>query len=130
MGGRREKTISLVPAAIDFFWWTNSYVPLWYKGKALPTPGSTVFVQARPSFPDSIAGSLVYTWSLNDEVVSSTSGQGKSLFIYTIPSTLALRSAIGLRVSNLSGTIKSEAIFDPPVASPEALAYELRPLEG
>jgi len=129
-GRTAEQSLSITPAGIDFYWWTNAYVPAWYRGKALPTPGSTIFIQARPSFSASISNALIYTWLLDGEIVQSASGQGKSLFAYGIPKTELLASSISVRVTNLSKTIDQTADFSIPVVSPDPQIYELRPLEG
>jgi len=129
-GRRVEKSVTIVPAAIEFYWWTDSYVPLWYKGKALPAPGTTILIQARPSFADGLSGALVYTWSLNNSAVLPSSGPGKNVFPYTIRSAGGLTDRIAVRVSNISQTINQEAEFRMPAAEAETIIYESEPLSG
>jgi len=129
-GRRVEKSATIVPAAINFYWWTDSYVPLWYKGKALPAPGTTILIQARPSFSDSLSSALVYAWSLNNSAVPSASGPGKNVFPYTARSAGGLTDRIAVRISNISQTINQEAGFRVPAAETETIIYESEPLAG
>ncbi len=129
-GRRVEKSLMLVPAAIDFYWWTDSYVPLWYKGKALPAPGATILIQARPSFADGPSSALIYTWSLNNTAVLAASGSGKNVFPYTVRARGGFADRILVRISNISQTINQEAEFKVPATETEALFYESKPLEG
>lgn len=128
-GKRAEKSRIITPSDIRFYWWTDSYVPAWYKGKALPTPGTTIIIQARPTVPASIAASLSYTWLINGEVVSAASGKGKSMFPYTIATT-ALGDEIRVKIANAARSIQQEATFLPPIADYQPLLYEVQPLEG
>lgn len=129
-GRRAEAERIITPAAVGFYWWADSYVPAWYRGKALPAPGATIFIQARPSFPPAVSQSLVYTWFLNDEVMREVSGKGSSVFGYTVPGNANALDTIKVRVTNLAGTIAQEATFATPVATPEPLLYEVAPLAG
>ncbi|MBI2096611.1 MAG: hypothetical protein HYT40_00415 [Candidatus Sungbacteria bacterium] len=129
-GRRAEKSLSLVPSAVGFYWWTDAYAPIWYRGKALPGPGTTILIQARPSFSESISKALTYTWSLNDAAVSVASGPGKNIFVYTLPAAGGFADSIRVRVSNISQTIVQEAEFQIPAVESEALLYESKPLEG
>lgn len=62
-------------------WSSDSYVPLDYEGKALPARGSLIKVAAIPT--KKLAANpdfLYYRWLLDDEVIPSAQGQGKSTF--------------------------------------------------
>lgn len=129
-GESAVRSISVVPAQIRFYWWANTYVPLWYRGKAMPSSGSRIFIEAIPSFPEAIRNALTYTWFINDAMVREASGPGKSVIAYTIPSTSALRSSIRVRVTNAAETVNASAEFPVPLGQPEALVYEAKPLAG
>ena len=64
-------------------WFAETYVPPWYKGKALPTQNSVVRVAAIPKFV--IGGSaiapenLIYHWTLDDQENILT-GIGQQIF--------------------------------------------------
>ena len=69
------------PAEVDLLWQADSYVPPFYKGRALAGPGSVIRVQAIPRLKQS--GSFIpekdvmYTWYRNNTRLNS-SGTGKS----------------------------------------------------
>lgn len=129
-GKSAEILKTITPAAVDFYWWADSYTPVWYQGKALPSPGSTIFIRARPSFPPAMSKTLVYTWILDDDIVASASGAGRALFAYTIPQNANSLDPIRVRITNAAGTIRQEAAFQTPLVSPEILVYEAAPLVG
>lgn len=129
-GREIKNSLSFITSDVSFYWWADTYVPAWYQGKALPTAGATIHIQARPSFPDAVSQSLTYTWLVNDDVVRATSGPGKSIFTYTVPLPPVPPDTISVKISNLGGTISNEAIFALPAANYELLAYEEAPLRG
>ena len=90
-------------------WSTNTYVPLDYPGKALPTRGSTVEVVATIDWP---AGrekinpqELVYNWFLDDHIQKADSGQGKQTFQFNIGDSLTRRRLVKVKIENTEGTL-------------------------
>ncbi|MBU2037462.1 hypothetical protein KJ866_04690 [Patescibacteria group bacterium] len=80
-------TSSTRAADNDFLltWSSDSYVPLGYEGKALPSRGSLIKINViptkmLPSNPDF----LYYRWLVDDELVYSTRGQGKSSLLLRV----------------------------------------------
>ncbi|MBU3901425.1 hypothetical protein KKF25_02165 [Patescibacteria group bacterium] len=66
-------------------WSSNSYVPLGYEGRALPSRGSQIKVTAMPTKklaqnPDA----LYYRWLLDNEIMYSAQGTGKSSFQFRV----------------------------------------------
>ena len=71
------------PTEMDLLWEADSYVPPFYRGRALPSPGSSVRLFAVPRFqrpgtqssvpPDE----LIYTWKKNNRIIQAVSGRGK-----------------------------------------------------
>ncbi len=51
---------------ITLTWSTNTYVPLDYPGKALPSRGSTVEITANIDSPGINPQELIYNWFIND----------------------------------------------------------------
>lgn len=129
-GLRGEKELAISPSTIKFYWWTNTYVPGWYRGKALPAPGSVVMAQAIPSVPAGIAATLEYSWYLNDDIVAGASGIGKAVFPYTIPLADFFPISLKVKVANQAKTLTAEASFAPPLADYTPLMYEVKPLAG
>lgn len=128
-GRTAEQTLDLTPASISFYWWTDGYVPVWYRGKSVPVPGGTIFIQARPSFSESLASQMEYSWTVSGEPTAATVGENKSILIYTIPSDGRIDD-IRVRVQNQSRSIAQEASFSPPILQPRMELYEIIPFRG
>lgn len=84
--GNFTKDFSFTPANITLLWESDTSVPPLYRGKALYTPGAKIKVVALPQV--FVGGGVVsqqalsYQWSVNDNLVSSASGVGRSTFVY------------------------------------------------
>lgn len=129
--GRRGERIRYISSSdISFYWWTDTYVPSWYRGKALPSPGATILIQARPNVPASIAESLTYTWLVSGEVIREASGKNKTVFPYTLPDNGRRPDEIKVIVQNAQQTISQEATFIIPASKYQINLYEIKPLEG
>lgn len=82
------KKISLTPIDVDLTWQSESYVPPFYKGKALFSHENKITFIALPHILNS-AGleigpkNLVYKWSKDGSVSESNSGYGKNTFTFT-----------------------------------------------
>jgi len=86
--GQLEKSIIIRPAAMVLLWQAeDSYVPPFYRGKALPVLGSEIKVVAMPEIRTGTGQvspkNLTYSWKRNYSNEVDTSGYGKSSFIYT-----------------------------------------------
>lgn len=82
-GGKIIKTITYQPATLDLIYSTDSYVPPFYRGHSLPSPGSKVKVTALPTITNEAgknipANKLVYEWRVGGEKIVKASGVGKS----------------------------------------------------
>ncbi len=86
--GEIEKTINLKPSQMVLLWQANdSYVPTFYKGKALPVADSQIKVVAMPEFKNSSSSTvspknISYFWQKNYSNDQSASGYGKNYFLY------------------------------------------------
>lgn len=76
--------VEIRPQSIDLTWEsTESYIPPFYEGKALPGEDSAIVVIATPSFsfenkliaPEEIS----YSWYLNDQFIINRSGRGRQI---------------------------------------------------
>lgn len=129
-GRRAEKTRYVSSSDISFYWWTDTYIPSWYKGKALPSPGATILIQARPNLPASLNESLSYTWLRDGEVIREVSGKNKSILAYTLPKNGRRPDEIKVIVENTERTILQEAAFIMPKSDYQVNLYEVKPFEG
>ena len=70
------------PSPVDIMIDSNSYVPPFYAGRALPSAGSTIELQAVPYFKRADgslipASEITFTWKQDDRVVGNLSGLGR-----------------------------------------------------
>lgn len=127
-GNRLSATRAITREHPIITWWTNTSVPLWYKGKPLPSPGSTVTIMATPGagFGEPAPG-LFYSWNINLEPHPEISGIGKNKFTLKTSFVPGTSQQIIVRISNGSQTITQEAKLILPTRSPELLVYQLTP---
>lgn len=133
-GGRIDKRSLIRVSEIDLLWEaTDSYVPPFYKGKALPSSESSIKVVAIPSLKSGGVRlkpeNLVYTWRRNFNTTPTSSGYGKSAFVFK-HSYLNDVDIIDLSVSALDNGSRAEGRIIIRVGEPKIIFYENRPLEG
>jgi len=85
--------------SITLAWSTDTYIPLDYPGRALPTRGSQVEVVANV---DSAVNSqnLFYAWFINDKIQEDKSGKGKQVLEFKIGQSISQRYEIKVNVSD------------------------------
>lgn len=124
---RFDKKVVITPSAIDMLWEaTDSYVPPFYEGKALPSSEATIKVTALPQ-----AGSkdYVYSWKRNFTPDQASSGFSKNTFTFRT-SYLNNQEDISVSVSPVSGSGGGEGKLTIVTGKPKILLYEESPLEG
>ena len=87
---------------MPLYWWTDTEVPYWYKGKALPARLSTLSVIALPNVAN--ARDLSYRWESNDAFRAEASGVGRASFSLLL--ALPLPEKLAVTVQNISGSFK------------------------
>lgn len=133
-GATASVNIALIPTSIDLLYDADSYVPPFYPGRALPSSGTTIHIQAVPNFvtpegkmlsPDT----LVYSWSQDGRVLKSSSGVGKSSIEVPAPFP---HDATTVRVQAVSadGRMHGEASVRIPTVESSVDLYEDHPLFG
>ena len=128
------KAFTLTPQALDILWEApNTYVPPFYKGKALPAEESIIKVVAFPNFfinNKSInRDSVSFTWTLNDITRDSFSGYGKNSFTFKMDPLYEF-SSVRLIASTADNFSSVEGSFSLKGFTPEILLYEKNPLLG
>jgi len=131
--GTQSTSIVIRPGEVGLSWEALSYVPPFYKGKALATFESEVRVIATPNI---IKGGvrlgskkLVYTWKVNGKIDQSQSGYGKNIFKYKIPST-SIQGIVDLDVVTTDNSLRVRDSITIPVTEPLLLLYEDDPILG
>lgn len=133
-GASASVNIALIPTSIDLLYDADSYVPPFYQGRALPSSGTTIHVQAMPDFvtpegkllsPDTLA----YNWTQDGRVLKSSSGVGKSSIDVPAPFP---HDATTIRVQAVStdGRMHGEATVRIPTVEASVDLYEDHPLFG
>ncbi|QQG38025.1 MAG: hypothetical protein HYS26_00515 [Candidatus Kaiserbacteria bacterium] len=134
-GGASASAMAFVrPTEIDLLWESDSYVPPFFRGRALPSAGTQVRLQAiaRLARPD---GSLVpsadtiYTWKRNDTVLKSVSGRGKARAVIDSPPLFGV-DQISVEARSTDGTLIARKVLRLPSVEPILALYREHPLFG
>lgn len=125
-GEVRSKSAVAETASLPLYWWADTAVPYWYKGKALPVLGSRVNVAALPFGRN--AAQLSYQWKFNDAVLSTASGAGQQTF--SLKLEFPVEEDISVTISDAGGTFEKTAATTVRPTQPSAGLYEVRTLRG
>ncbi len=124
---------SIVPASVDLVWEATSYTPSLFRGKPLPSPGTSVRVEALPDLRRGTTriaqNQLIYTWYKNGAVQTSASGRGRSSAVFPAPilfgsETIAVEVVSPDRTTGATGSVRV-ATIDPVIS-----LYENHPIFG
>ena len=127
-----NKKVAIIPSEIDTLWESvDGYAPLFYKGKILPTSGSTIKVVAIPNTNTikSGQGSVAYTWSNTKETQLSASGYNKNSYTFK-NSMFDDINEIKVIASSVNGSYNAEKTVKIPIYLPKILFYKKSPTEG
>lgn len=127
LGITRSQNITLRPVTTALYWWANTAVPPWYKGKALPSVGSQVSLVALPNVRNREA--LRYRWQFNFTPDQKASGIGKS--VYSFPLAFAFAESVQVLIEDAAGGFyRNEASFSISPAQSAVGIYAFRPRRG
>lgn len=123
------------PTEIDLLWEADSYVPPFYRGRALPSAGSNVRLFVVPRFKKIGATSfvpadeLIYTWKKNGKLIQNASGRGKHSV--TIEDTGLFGSdTISVDVRTTDSVLQGSSSVRLPSVEPSLVLYENHPVFG
>ena len=85
--------------SVTLSWSTDTYVPLDYPGRALPTRESQVEVVANVE-PMANSQNLIYTWFINNEIQENKSGRGRQVLEFKIGQSINQRYEIKVNISD------------------------------
>ena len=125
----------LRPTAVDLVWEADSYVPPFYRGRALPSAGSIVRLFAVPHFQYSgtqsrvPANDLTYTWKKNGRTIASISGKGRHSVTMEGP-VLFGSDTVSVEVSTDDSTLRGFASTRIASVEPSLILYENHPVFG
>lgn len=132
--GSRSASLSIRVSDLSLSWSAETYVPRWYKGKALPIQNSVVRVVAVPQViiggaaidPDN----LIYLWSLDDED-RVLSGAGERVLRVRLSNFPRATHRVSLVVEDRLKRIRKEkSLLIEAEREPRLAIYEVRPLGG
>jgi hypothetical protein len=122
-------TTMIIKSSVMVLLWQadDSYVPPFYKGKALPSPQSEVKVVAMPEIRSGSqtvnSTNLVYNWKQDYTNNTDGSGYGKNSFTY-VNDYLDSSNNIDVTASTTDQTSSSEASLDIGTYQPKILFYK------
>lgn len=129
-----EKQITIRPTDADIIWQGNTSAHPLYKGKRMPSVGSTINVEAIPYFFNEIksklkANELAYSWRIDGKALPKASGRGRSTI--TISQIKPVKSIL-VEVDILSSDqlLSRKERLSIPIQDSELLIYENNPLLG
>ncbi len=127
-------TARITPTEIDLLSESNSYVPPFYKGRALPSAGTTLNLQAIPRFkrPDGSfvsSSDIIFTWKRGGTVIQSASGRGKSTALLESPGLFGA-DLISVEARTPDGKFSGSASARIAATEPRLLLYKDHPLFG
>lgn len=122
------------PTEIDLLWESDSYTPPFYRGRALPSAGTNLRIEAIPRLklgsgelvPEQ---NIIYTWRRNGSIVQLASGRGRSSLILPAP-VLFGTDTITLTVETLDGQLTGEKKIIVNSLEPFLALYQDHPLFG
>jgi len=126
------KTINIVPTEVEIMWEViSSYVPPFYKGKALPISGSLIKAVAIPNTKtiQSGIGSMAYVWKNSGETKQDVSGYNKNFYIFK-NSLFEEKNEVTVNVTSVSGNFGAEKTIEIPTFKPKLIFYKKSPTEG
>jgi hypothetical protein len=123
-------TATIHPIFLDVIVEPQTYVPIFYAGRALPVYGSTVNVTALMQLHNGMIdpANYTYTWELNSKVLYGGPQRGNNRAQITIP--YGLSSTLILSVADQNGTIVGRRLINIPSVPVELQFYEQSALYG
>lgn len=126
-GSAFSKSFTINPAGVYLVWEANSYVPPFYKGKALHPRQGSLKVVAMPEFVKNgkrvPAKNLVYEWSNGINVLQNQSGYGKNVLVLN-GSILGRAEDIEVLVTDPVNNLVAQSFVDIAPIAPEIVFYE------
>ncbi|MFH0804528.1 MAG: hypothetical protein V1896_02920 [Candidatus Zambryskibacteria bacterium] len=128
-----SKNFSLTPASVDMVWEANSYVPPFYRGKALHPRQGVLKIVAMPEFVKNgrrvPSENLVYKWSNDAESYQDQSGYGKNVLVLN-GSLFGRSENLQVLISDPINNLVAQGFIDVPTIDPEIVFYENNPYYG
>lgn len=127
-GGNQVIKKSFTPVYLDVVAEPQTKTPAFYRGRALPSVGSTVNLTAVVSGSGISTSNLFYTWQVNNKVINGGSiiGNNKSSIVMP-PGQQAL---VTVSIQSADGSFSIRKSLEIASVSPKLYFYELNSLYG
>lgn len=132
-GSSFSKTLTFNPASVDMLWEADTYIPPFYKGKALHSRQGVLKIVAMPEFVKNgrrvSPQNLIYEWSNRVEGYQNQSGYGKNTLILN-GSLLGRTEEIEVLVTDPVNNMVAQSFIDIAPTDPQIVFYENDPYYG
>lgn len=118
----------ITPAYLDIIIEPQTRVPSFYKGRPLPSIGSTINATALIASDGFKDPDLIYNWKVNNKVIGGGSLRGQNQVSFVTP--LGKDVVVSVEVSELDGHIIASRSVILMLVEPEIKFYEVNPLFG
>ena len=118
----------IAPIYADIIIEPQTHVPGFYKGRALPSAGSTVNLTALLSDGSPLGTNFIYTWRVNEDVLEGGPLRGRNQISFVAPQDKEL--IISLQIAKPSGDIIANRSIYIASMRPELHFYEVNALYG
>ena len=129
-----SQTAHIRPVELDLLWEADSYVPPYFNGRALPSAGTRLKLEAIPHFTRTNGtplptSEISFTWRRNGYVIAGASGRGRARVIIPAPALFGT-DTIAVETQSADGTYRASASVRIPSVEPRLVLYEKHPLFG
>lgn len=118
---------TITPTRVDIVLESDTTVPLFYKGRALPSPGSTIRAVAIPVSRHT-PSELTYTWKLNNNAIHKGPLRGQNTAEFTLP--YGGDAMVSVEVADTNGVAFAKKNVQIVAVEPEMHFYETNALRG
>lgn len=126
-GSKETLAVTVRPIYLDIIIEPQTHVPNHYRGRALPSIGSTVNATALISGAGFRNPDLIYTWRIGQRVIEGGSIRGRNQVSFT---TSYSSESLTVQVATLDGSIIASRSILIPSVTPEVHFYEVSALFG
>lgn len=126
--GTQTISRTITPAQVDLLLEADTYIPTFYRGRALPSSGSRIHAVAL-AYTTYAENELVYKWRVNERTLTEKSGIGKRSITLDAPDFLGSYLLV-VEVQDRSGVVLARNGVRIESIRPEIMTYGISPLIG
>ena len=133
-GQNIKRTVSVKPVSVDLLWQSESFIPPFYKGKAMFSHQNKVTFIAVPHIIGSngteiSSANLIYKWKKNGSVIEDASGFGKNTYSL-VGSLISRPMSVSVNVTSMNGDGVGFASVNLNPSEPQIIFYNKSPIYG